>query len=292
MISYSSILKTYFFICLAIINSSAYSQNSIQLIVRSDDIGSFSSTNQAIIETFKHGITTSTELMINCPWAPEAVKLLKENPTLDVGVHLMITSEWENCKWRPLTPARSLVDEYGYFYSFIYPNKDVPGASIQEHDWEIDDIEMEFRAQIELAKKMLPRISHISTHMGCGNWNPEVHKMLVRLSKEYNLPLEEEYNLEAFPKLGISKDASLNDKISTFINSLEQLQHGKSYLFIEHPGLNVSEMENVGHEGYRNVKMDRSDVSKILTSQKVIDKVKLLGIELIDFQTLNKKLNK
>lgn len=38
--------------------------------------------------------------------------------------------------------------------------------------------------------------------------------------------------------------------------------------------------------------MDRSDVSKILTSQQVIDKVKFLGIELIDFQTLNKKLNK
>lgn len=54
----------------------------------------------------------------------------------------------------------------------------------------------------------------------------------------------------------------------------------------------MSEMENVGHEGYRNVKMDRSDVSKILSSQQVIDKVKFLEIELIDFQTLNKKLNK
>ena len=39
------------------------------------------------------------------------IKMLKENPGLDVGLHLVITSEWENVKWRPLTHCPSLTDE-------------------------------------------------------------------------------------------------------------------------------------------------------------------------------------
>ncbi len=57
----------------------------------------------------------SVEIMPVCPWFPEAVKLLNENPGLDVGIHLALTSEWENYKWGPVTHAPNLVDENGYF---------------------------------------------------------------------------------------------------------------------------------------------------------------------------------
>ena len=50
------------------------------------------------------------------------IKMLKENPGLDVGLHLVITSEWENVKWRPLTHCPSLTDENGYFYPMMSPN--------------------------------------------------------------------------------------------------------------------------------------------------------------------------
>jgi len=266
--------------------NSVLGQQAAKLIIRSDDIGSFSAANQAIIETYNNGITTSVELMINCPWAPEAIKLLEQNPDLDVGIHLMITSEWENCKWRPLTAAKSIVDEFGNFYSFIYPNKDVPEASIQEHEWKLEDIETEFRAQIELAKKMLPRISHISTHMGCGNWNKEVKEMLVKLSKEYNIPQDQDYKIKMFPNLELNKKLNVEAKIKAFVSALEQLKNREVYLFVEHPGLDVSEMENVGHEGYRNVRQDRSDVTKILLNSQVKEKIKALGIELVDFKSL------
>ena len=51
----------------------------------------------------------------------EAVRLLKENPGLDVGVHLALTSEWDNVKWRPLTAAPSIVDEDGYLMPMVQP---------------------------------------------------------------------------------------------------------------------------------------------------------------------------
>jgi predicted glycoside hydrolase/deacetylase ChbG (UPF0249 family) len=53
----------------------------------------------------------SVELMVPDPWFPESVRLLNENPGLDVGLHLVVTSEWNDRKWRPLSCCRSLVDK-------------------------------------------------------------------------------------------------------------------------------------------------------------------------------------
>ncbi|HNX80024.1 MAG TPA: ChbG/HpnK family deacetylase, partial [Prolixibacteraceae bacterium] len=106
-----------------------------RLIVRGDDMGSSQASNDASIAAFKNGIETSVEVMVIGPWFPEAVKLLKENPGLDVGVHLTITSEWDNIKWRPLTNCPGLTDNNGYFLPKIFPDKNYPGLSIMEKNW-------------------------------------------------------------------------------------------------------------------------------------------------------------
>jgi hypothetical protein len=55
----------------------------IYLIIRGDDIGSCHAANLACIRSYKEGIMRTVELMVPCPWFPEAVKLLNENPALD-----------------------------------------------------------------------------------------------------------------------------------------------------------------------------------------------------------------
>src|SRR5260370_1300612 len=42
--------------------------------------------------------------------------MLAENPGVDVGIHLAITSEWDNEKWRPLSDCPSLKDPDGYLF--------------------------------------------------------------------------------------------------------------------------------------------------------------------------------
>ena len=130
-------------------------------------MGALHSVNEASIDTYKNGIEQSAEVLVVGSWFPEAVKMLKENPGLDVGVHLAITSEWENVKWRPLTDCPSLVDENGYFFPMMGPNPAYPGQSVMENasKFDIKEIEKEFRAQIELALKNIPQITHISGHM-------------------------------------------------------------------------------------------------------------------------------
>ena len=68
---------------------SAQKSKDIRLLVRGDDIGSFASANQACIDVCTKGIVRSLEVMVPCAWFSEAVQLLNENPSIDVGVHLI-----------------------------------------------------------------------------------------------------------------------------------------------------------------------------------------------------------
>ena len=100
----------------------AVSAQAQDLVVRIDDLASSHSANVACIDTYVNGIARAVEVMPVCAWFPEAAKMLQEHPGLDVGVHLTITSEWENVKWRPLTSCPTLVDEDGYFYPLMGAN--------------------------------------------------------------------------------------------------------------------------------------------------------------------------
>ena len=264
---------------------SAQKSEEIRLLVRGDDIGSFASANQACIDACLNGIVRSLELMVPCAWFPEAAKLLNENPSIDVGVHLVLSSEWTNCKWRPLSFAPSLTDEYGYFYPYIWLNRNEPGRSIQEAKWKLTEIEAEFRAQIEMAKNCIPHVSHITEHMGCADWNEEVKALVQQLAKEYNLYWQNPQT-KPFPRMNANNRDTAEKRIAAFIEALDKLEPGNTYLFIEHPAYDTPEMQRVGHSGYENVAADRDGVTKIFTDKRVMDFIKKKDIQLIGYNDL------
>ncbi len=257
----------------------------IYLIVRGDDIGSSHTANVACIESYKRGIETSVEIMVPCAWFPEAVKMLNENPGLDVGVHVTLTSEWEGVKWRPLTNAPSLTDADGYFYPTIWRRKGMPaGTALREADWKIEEIEKEIRAQIELAIRKVPRVSHLSGHMGCEGWDDEVQKLWMKLAKEYNLDImPSDYDVKRAGGFGNAKTAP--ERVKKFVEMLEGLKPG-TYLFVEHPGQDTAEMRAIGHEGYYDVAQDRDAVTEVFTSKEVREAVERLNIKLISYKDL------
>ncbi len=264
-----------------------------RLIVRADDMGSFQSSNLACMEGYKNGIQTSIEVMAVAPWFPEAAKLLKENPGIDVGLHLTITSEWDNIKWRPLTHCPSLTDSNGYFLPMMFPNPNYPGLSIKESKWTLAEIEQEFRAQIELALKNIPHISHLSGHMLSNAFDPEVQKLTERLADEYNLPInltDTGYGtkVEYVRYDGLSQTSA--EKEESFIRMLQKLEAGKSYLFVDHPALDDAEMKAVHHIGYEQVAADRQGVTNLFTSDKVKQAIRDKGIQLISYNELTKAL--
>lgn len=270
--------------------------NAQELVIRIDDMGALHSVNTASIETYRNGITESVEVIAVGPWFPEAVKMLKENPGLDVGIHLALTSEWENVKWRPLTDCPSLVDKDGYFFPMMDPNPAYPGQSIKENasKFDLKEIEKEFRAQIELALRHIPQITHISGHMISTSYSPEVNALVLKLSEEYDLPsidrsdASEKYDFEYVGYEG--PKATAEEKISSFIKMLDKLEKGKRYMFLDHPAYNDSEMQTVMHIGYEDVAVDRQGVTDLLTDPEVAEAIQERGISLIDINTLTKSL--
>jgi predicted glycoside hydrolase/deacetylase ChbG (UPF0249 family) len=243
------------------------------------------SGNQALIKTYREGIEGSIEVIVPSPWFPEAVKMLAENPGVDVGIHLAITSEWDNIKWRPVSHCPSLTDADGYFFPMIWPNKNYPDRALLQNNFRAADIEKEFRAQIELALKKIPRITHISGHMGCTGMNDSVRAITQRLAQEYKLDIDMQH-VKGVSYEGPHKTAA--EKKKSFIAMLNKLQPGNTYIFVEHPGLNTPELQAISHIGYENVAEDRQGVTDIWTDREIIALIKQKGIQLISYKDLKK----
>jgi len=64
-----------------------------RLVVNADDFGYTRDVNQGIVEAHQRGILTATTLMAGAPAFDDAVRLAKENPSLDIGVHLVLVGE-------------------------------------------------------------------------------------------------------------------------------------------------------------------------------------------------------
>ncbi len=258
-----------------------------RLIVRGDDMGFSHSGNEALIRCFRDGIETCIEVIAVSPWFPEAAQLLAEHPDVDVGVHLALTSEWDNIKWRPLSHAPSLRDEDGYLFPMIHRNKNYPGRSLSEHDWNIQDIERELRAQIELVKKKVPRVSHVSCHMGCDSIAPEVKQLVRRLARQYKMDIHpDDFDVKRVRLKGPRETAE--EKIASFMKMLGELEDNETYLFVEHPGIDTPELRAIHHIGYENVAADRQGVTAMWTDPRVLRHIEKLGIQLIDYRDLRK----
>jgi len=265
----------------------AAGQQPPRLIVRGDDMGYSHSGNEAIRKCYQEGIETSVEVIVPSPWFPEAVKMLTENTNVDVGIHLALSSEWDNVKWRPLSDCPSLRDADGYFFPMIFPNKNYPGRSVVENKWKIEDVEKEFRAQIELAKRKIPRLSHLSGHMGCTALNNEVRALVKRLAREYDIDIDPgERGVTGARYQGPSKTAE--EKLQSFSRMLERLEPGKTYLFVDHPGLDTPELRAIHHVGYEDVATDRQGVTDTWTNPRVKELIKSRGIQLISYRDLKK----
>ncbi|GAB3595874.1 polysaccharide deacetylase family protein [Microbacterium tumbae] len=128
------------------------------IILNADDFGMCHAANTAVTELLVSGHLDSTTLMVPCPWAPEALAFARAHRHLDIGVHLVLTSEWTRYRWRPLTGIRSsLVDDDGFF----------PTTSLAvEQQADAADVAAELAAQLEAALAAGADVTHLDNHMG------------------------------------------------------------------------------------------------------------------------------
>lgn len=261
-------------------------QGQIRVVFKADDMGAAHAINMGTIEAYKKGVITSTDVIVPGPWFLEAAKLLKENSGLDVGVHLCLTSEWEVVKWRPLTAGKSFVDRDGYFFPMVWPNKNFPpGSFLIEAKPDLAEIERELRAQIETAKRHIPRVSFLSCHMGAASATPELRAITEKLSREYKLPVQDFQKAAQWMRGGYVGTDSGPEKARKLAAALEKLMPG-TYIQLDHAALDTPEMRAIGHEGYRNVAQDRWANVQAWTSEEVKEVIHRKGIKRIAVRDL------
>jgi len=264
----------------------AQTGEAIRLIVQGDDMGAGHGINTGTLRAYKQGILRTTNVLMPTPWVAEAARLLKENPELDVGIHLTITSEWSDIRWRPLSVVPSLVGSDGYLFRFVQARSYDAGASLAEHHPLTADIEKELRAQLDLAKKMIPQATYASTHMGFAALSPDVGALVKKLTAEYHLAM-------AGPELGIQYVRSVwepsdpNDvRARKLAARLRTLGPG-TWLMVDHAAVDTEEIRAFGNNGSGvNVAADRSGVVYAWTAPEVLEAVKARSIRLTNYREL------
>jgi predicted glycoside hydrolase/deacetylase ChbG (UPF0249 family) len=159
-----------------------YSPDAKLLIVHADDLGVAHSVDAASMKAFETGLVSSGSIMVPCPWLPEMAAYARSRPEADLGLHLTLTSEWKVYRWGGVLSkerAASLYDPAGY----LYPTEDVAAAHIN-----VQEAEAEIRAQIERARALGIRPTHLDSHMGTLYQSQPLFEMLLRVARDNGLP--------------------------------------------------------------------------------------------------------
>jgi chitin disaccharide deacetylase len=158
-------------------------KKDILVIVNIDDIGLHKDETEASFRALNYGMVKSGSIMVPCPNFHCAAELWKQNPEIDLGIHLTLTCEWgQKYPWTPVlskSDVPSLYNPDGIMWKSI---PQLLQNAVRK------EIIMELEAQIMVLLNMGIRPSHLDDHMDLHN-NYGFFPILMDLCKKYNLPM-------------------------------------------------------------------------------------------------------
>lgn len=264
-----------------------YPPDARLLIVNADDFGMSHAVNAAILRTLTDGVARSTTLMAPCPWARHAMRLLRDHPDVAFGVHLTVVSEFPDYRWGPLTPrdrVPSLLDETGFCYSNDRQPELLARASL-------DELEVEFRAQIEVVLAAGLKPTHLDWHCLYDGGRPDVFDLTFGLAHAYGLALRvfdpargARLQRQGLPTVdhGVVDSTRLPTagKTARFVRMLRELPAGLSEWAV-HPGRGTAEARAI--DGWWS---KRAADLRFLVSPVARETVAAEGSVLLDYRAL------
>ncbi|MGL5041565.1 MAG: carbohydrate deacetylase [Culicoidibacterales bacterium] len=150
-----------------------------KMIINADDFGYSNGINYGIIDAFSRGMLTSTTLMVTMPGFDHAIGLMKQFPSLPVGLHVNLTFG------KPLSHASEIPSLLGPNSEFIKPKQRLATAK-----YNCEEVYREAKKQYQkfiatTGKKPI----QIDTHLFSSDLYPEVTAALKQLAAENGIPL-------------------------------------------------------------------------------------------------------
>ena len=251
------------------------------LVIRTDDIGMSHSVNLAMERLVSTGMPISVSVMFACPWYQEAVEILKQHPTVSVGVHLVLNSEWKNYRWGPVAGSSavpSLVDENGFFF----PSSE----ALHQRTPSVAEVETELRAQIDRALRSGVKIDYVDYHMGTATRYPEFREVAERLASEFGFGMSEYF--------GEAMDApqywaAPRQKAESLVAMLDRLKPGVNVV-VTHVGIDDAELGALldmnTDQPLPEMSKNRQGELDALTSDRFAGAVKARNVQLITYREL------
>jgi len=153
-----------------------------RVVIHADDLGMSHGANAAFAELSALGTCSAGSAMVPCPWFADIAARARADASLDIGVHLTLTSEMPGYRWRPLTrpPASSgLTDDQGFFH------RDTATVRMRA---DREAVRAELEAQIDAALDAGIDVTHLDDHMGAV-LAPEFVDVAVEIACQRSLPL-------------------------------------------------------------------------------------------------------
>ena len=153
------------------------------LILHADDLGLSKSVNLASFKALKEGLVNSGSVMMPCDFISDVGEFAINNPEIDLGLHLTVTSEWRDYKWDGVANSSfisSMIDKKGNL--FENKKKFTLNASTK-------DLKKELQAQIDLAKSIGIKPTHIDSHEGALFFDQNIFRTYLEIGEENQLPV-------------------------------------------------------------------------------------------------------
>lgn len=246
----------------------------MRLIINADDLGFSKGINYGIYDAYKYGVVRSATLMMNMKATDHAIELLGDTG-IGIGVHLNITAG------QPLIQTHQhIVDEDGVFK--------------KEYDFsseELEEIECEFNAQLQLAYDKGVKVSHLDSHHHVHMWGAGIFNVTKKIAKKFNLKMRCNRHYAHMDE-ALQRDVQSTEQFSEeffdqtvnvdyFLDIIKSNLSTESLEIMVHPGFLCGHLIN--RDSYREMRMVENS---ILTCTEVKTYIENNDIQLINYHQL------
>ena len=271
-----------------------YSEDDKLLVIHADDLGLEESVNSTSFESLKKNTVTSASVIMTTEKIDDVALFSNLNPTVDLGIHLTVTSEWKMHKWGGILQNKDIPSMLNSNNHFYWNKRKFTKFS------NLDEVRNELQAQIDLAVSMGINISHIDSHEGALFFDPDVFKMYLNLAKRNNLlafvPIQASVHFdENFPKPDhaiifdqfFMAEAGIKpyEMEKYYLDIIDNLKPGLSQIIV-HFGLDNNKMKDITQGKTNYGSLWREIDYNVMNSEIFIKSLEENNIKLINYSDL------